>query len=36
MIDTLIALGMFGVLVYIAIKAEVINEITHLIYDKIK
>lgn len=33
MIDTLIALGMFGVLVFIAIKAEVVNDMTHEIRD---
>jgi len=33
MIDTLISLGIFGILVYIATKAAVVNEMTHEIRD---
>ena len=33
MIDTLISLGAFGVLVYIATKMAVVNDITHEIRD---
>lgn len=36
MIDTLISLGIMGILVFIAIKAEVINNMTHLIYEKMQ
>jgi hypothetical protein len=33
MIDTLISLGIMGILLFIAIKAEVINDMTHEIRD---
>ena len=29
MIDTLISLGIMGILLFIAIKAEIINDVTH-------
>lgn len=33
MIETLLSMGMLGVLIYIATKAEVINDISHEIRD---
>ena len=33
MIDTLISLGIMGILLFIALKAEIINEVTHEIRD---
>jgi len=32
-VDTLISLGIMGILMFIAIKAEIINEISHEIRD---
>ena len=32
-VDTLISLGIMGILLFIAIKAEVINDMTHEIRD---
>lgn len=36
MIDTLISLGIMGILAFIALKAEVINDVTHEIRDMLK
>ena len=36
MIETLLTLGILGTLVFIASKLEVINDITHLIYEEIR
>ena len=33
MIDTLISLGIMGILIFIAIKAEIINDVSHEIRD---
>jgi len=33
MIDTLISLGIMGILLFIALKAEIVNEVTHEIRD---
>ena len=33
MIDTLIGLGMFGVLIYIATKVGIVNDVSHEIRD---
>lgn len=36
MIDTLIGLGMFGILIFIATKMAVINDVTHRILEKME
>ena len=35
-VDTLISLGIMGILVYIAMKAEIINDMTHEIRDVLR
>jgi len=36
MIEELLSIGILGTLIFIAIKAEIINEMVHLIYEKLK